>query len=345
MLHRNNRPPKHRMKPLRLPWMQKQTSQPPAQPQDQEDEPVEDQPPAAPDMVTQKPEDKPAPNDTQETVKIRVDGQEIEVPKDRLVSLAQQGVDYTRKTQALAEERRQIEAWQAVINRVQTDPAFAQRFQGLFVEQPSQQPQAQAQQETPPEDPVERLKWEITREAVAQARQELLGQVKPVAEQQAAVQHALRLQSLKSELMRDPDYPEAMNLVRNYVAGQPQAFQHRIYTELDQNPNAFLEVYEKARDHLTAMRQAATQQQRPTPAPQPAPEPPTPTPTLERKVTPRDVPKLENAGTGVQQANETSARAKSFRQLQAKIRSGESRDADIGRLLELSGAVRRMVDR
>lgn len=325
----------------------KQPEQAPA-PQDTPSPTPQDQQTAPPESSAQTPpkaEETPAaaPHHEPEMVKIRVDGQEIEVPKDRLVSLAQQGVDYTRKTQALAEQRRKLEAWQAVINRVQTDPAFAAKFQGLFTEQ-QQAPAQQPAQETPPEDPVERFKWEIKREAVREAQEAILGQVKPVTEQQAAMQHAMRLQAVKADVMRDPAYPEAMQLVRNYVANQPAAFQQRIYQELDQNPQAFLEVYGNARNHLMAMKQAAQAQtpQATSQAPQHPAAEPTPAPQIERKVTPREAPKLESAGQGVPQPTESAARVQSLKELRKKVLSGNSRAQDIGDYLDLTGAIGRM---
>ena len=316
-----------------------QQDTPPSAPQDKQKATPEDGPQTSPKAEETLPA---APSPEAEMVKIRVDGQEIDVPKDRLVSLAQQGVDYTKKTQALAEQRRQLEAWQAVINRVQTDPAFAAKFQGLFTEQ-QQAPAQQPAQETPPEDPVERFKWEIKREAVKEAQEAILGQVKPVTEQQAAMQHAMRLQAVKADVMRDPAYPEAMQLVRNYVANQPQAFQQRIYQELDQNPQAFLEVYGNARNHLMAMKQAAQAQtpQATSQAPQQPATEQTP-PQIERKVTPREAPKLESAGPGVPQANESAARVQSLKELRKKVLSGNSKAKDIGDYLDLTGAIGRM---
>ena len=45
------------------------------------------------------------------TVKLKVNGEEIEKPLDEVVALAQQGMDYTQKTQAVAEQRKQVEAY------------------------------------------------------------------------------------------------------------------------------------------------------------------------------------------------------------------------------------------
>jgi hypothetical protein len=328
----------------------KQPEPAPAPQQDKPAEVAEDKPAAEPEQTTpeapkaDEQQVQPQP-ETPRIVKLRVDGQEIEVPEDRLVSLAQQGLDYTKKSQALADQRRQMEAWQAVINRVQTDPAFAARFQGLFVEQP-QQPQAvaPAPQETPPDDPVDRLKWEITREAVAKAREEILGEVRPMTEQQAAIQHAMRLQAVKSDVMRDPAYSDTMQMVRSYVESQPMAFRDRIYRTLDQDPQAFMEVYGQARDRVMAMRQQLPQAQPQPVQPQQPQTPPQPQ-QVERRVTPREAPKLESAGQGVPQTTESAARAQSLKDIRKRVFSGKSTASDLGAFLEATGAIGRMTQR
>ncbi len=331
----------------------KQPEPAPAPQQDKPIEVAEDKPAATPEQpVPEAPkveeqQAQPQP-ETPRIVKLRVDGQEIEVPEDRLVSLAQQGLDYTKKSQALAEQRRQMEAWQAVINRVQTDPAFAARFQGLFVEQQQPQAAAPAPQEEPPADPVERLKWEIVNAAVAKSQEAILGQVKPMTEQQAAIQHAMRLQAVKSDVMRDPAYADTMQMVRSYVESQPTAFRERIFKTLDQDPQAFMEVYGQARDRVMAMRQQQTQA--PTQPVQPPVQPqpqatPQPAPQVERKVTPREAPKLESAGQGVPQTTESAARAQSLKDIRKRVLSGKSTANDLGAFLEATGAIGRMTKR
>jgi hypothetical protein len=57
------------------------------------------------------------------TVKLKFNGEEIEKPLEEVVSLAQQGLDYTQKTQKLAEERREVETY------AQTVKAQEQQFQ------------------------------------------------------------------------------------------------------------------------------------------------------------------------------------------------------------------------
>jgi hypothetical protein len=57
------------------------------------------------------------------TVRLKVNGEEIEKPLEEVISLAQQGMDYTQKTQKVAEERKQLEDY------AQTIKVQEQRFQ------------------------------------------------------------------------------------------------------------------------------------------------------------------------------------------------------------------------
>ena len=50
-----------------------------------------------------------------ETIRLKVNGEEIEKPLDEVVALAQQGLDYTKKTQEVAEQRKALDALQEQI--------------------------------------------------------------------------------------------------------------------------------------------------------------------------------------------------------------------------------------
>lgn len=53
---------------------------------------------------------------------IKVGGQEREVTQDELISLAQQGDDYTRKTQAIAAEKQRLASLDALYQALEADP-------------------------------------------------------------------------------------------------------------------------------------------------------------------------------------------------------------------------------
>jgi hypothetical protein len=49
------------------------------------------------------------------TVRLKVNGEEIEKPLEEVIALAQQGMDYTQKTQKVAEERKELESYAQTI--------------------------------------------------------------------------------------------------------------------------------------------------------------------------------------------------------------------------------------
>jgi len=62
--------------------------------------------------------------------KVKVAGEELELSQEELINYAQQGADYTRKTQQLAEQRKALEAEaQSVIQARQLRDTYAERLQ------------------------------------------------------------------------------------------------------------------------------------------------------------------------------------------------------------------------
>lgn len=76
-------------------------------------------------------DDEAEEDDSQEqtptTVKLKVNGEELDKPLDEVVALAQQGLDYTQKTQQVAEQRKQLEEYAQTI-QVQ-EQAFKQQVE------------------------------------------------------------------------------------------------------------------------------------------------------------------------------------------------------------------------
>ena len=64
--------------------------------------------------------------------KIKVNGEELELSEDELINYAQQGVDYTKKTQQLAEQRKLLEQEaHSILEARQMRDAYAERLQVL----------------------------------------------------------------------------------------------------------------------------------------------------------------------------------------------------------------------
>jgi hypothetical protein len=60
-------------------------------------------------------------------LKLKVNGEDVEKPLDEVVALAQQGLDYTQKTQQVAEQRKELEAYAQQIQM--QEQAFQQQMQ------------------------------------------------------------------------------------------------------------------------------------------------------------------------------------------------------------------------
>lgn len=85
--------------------------------------------------------------------KAKVDGEEIEVDIDELINGYQRTADYTKKSQALAEQRKAIEAERVHLEQVKQErQAYAQKLQALnqFLSQQDQGENLEALKETDP---------------------------------------------------------------------------------------------------------------------------------------------------------------------------------------------------
>ena len=60
-------------------------------------------------------------------LKLKVNGQDVEKPLDEVVALAQQGLDYTQKTQQVAEQRKELEAYAESVKA--QEQAFQEQMQ------------------------------------------------------------------------------------------------------------------------------------------------------------------------------------------------------------------------
>lgn len=108
-------------------------------------------------------------------VKVKVDGQELDVPVKEALSGYQRQSDYTRKTQELAAQRESLQYAATLAEALQTDPAatidLLNRHYGTA------KPVNQAQDELEFMDPVERQVYELNQKVQGfeqmQAKQEL----------------------------------------------------------------------------------------------------------------------------------------------------------------------------
>ena len=288
--------------------------------------------PATPPVDPVQPTEPPA-SEPPKTVKLKVRGKELDVPEAELVNLAQMGADYTAKTMELAQERKRLEAWNALTERIQTDPQFAAHVFG-YGQQPQPQGKHSQTADEAPTDPIERLKWETAMET----EKRILAKLAPVLEQTSQklgmTEHQVVIAQTRQAVQSDPLFSEVMPLVQQYVQNQPSVeLQQRAYQMLDSDPRAFVEVYGALRTQVEA--QKAAQAATPPPAAPSAQQKPAP---MQRQAPPT----LEGAGASqaakVADAKTDQERAK----LARRIKENNAKPNEIGRYLELSGALSRL---
>jgi len=106
---------------------------------DDEDEVVDDTDESTDDDETSETDDETDEEDsdeeqTSELVKLKVNGEEIEKPLDEVVALAQQGLDYTKKTQEVAEQRKQLETFEQQLKMQERQFAEQAQLNNLLME-------------------------------------------------------------------------------------------------------------------------------------------------------------------------------------------------------------------
>jgi hypothetical protein len=134
--------------------------------------------------------------------KVKAAGEEIEVDEDELIKGYQQGADYTKKSQALAEQRKALEAERNHLEYVKQErQAYAQKLRALdsFLTQQDQGVNLDVLRETDPIGYAVAVAEQSQREkqlAVVRNEQQRIAQQQQ-AEQQASLQSHLRQESEK----------------------------------------------------------------------------------------------------------------------------------------------------
>jgi hypothetical protein len=134
--------------------------------------------------------------------KVKASGEEVEVELDELIKGYQQGTDYTKKSQALAEQRKAIEAERSHLEYVKQErQAYAQKLQALdsFLTQQHQGVDLEVLKETDPIGYAVAVAEQSQREkqlAVVRNEQQRIAQQQQ-SEQQSQLQAHLRTESEK----------------------------------------------------------------------------------------------------------------------------------------------------
>jgi len=149
------------------------------------------------DEVEYSEEEEPKPR-----YKVKASGEEVEVELDELIKGYQQGADYTKKSQALAEQRKALEAERQHLEYVKQErQAYAQKLQALdsFLSQQNQGVNLDVLKETDPIGYAVAVAEQSQREkqlAVVRNEQQRLAQQQQ-SEHHASLQNHLRQESEK----------------------------------------------------------------------------------------------------------------------------------------------------
>lgn len=158
--------------------------------------------------------------------KAKVDGEEIEVDLDELINGYQRTADYTKKSQALAEQRKAIEAERQHLEQVKQErQAYAQKLQALdqFLTQQNKGEDLEALKETDPIGYAVKVAERTEREkqlAVVRAEQARIAQQQQ-ADQQQALQNHLKSEAEKLNAsipeLATPKGDEIRKQIREYA--------------------------------------------------------------------------------------------------------------------------------
>jgi hypothetical protein len=291
--------------------------------------------PAAEDAAEEEPavepqEEPPAP----ETVKIKVQGEELELTQEQLIELAQKGEDYTRKTQALSEREKRLTGYEGLIGLANSDPKFRQYLQTYDANAPVETAEPEpVVDDTPPEDPVERVKWEAKKEALA----ELQPTIDALKQEISTVRQSVQTKSTQIKRDVDPLGEITHKAMHGYLESLPPQAAQALYEKWDTDAQAYEEGYQWMRG-VVAERYAATQEANANAEPSESTPAATPEPVAKPKKVTRKTkevaPLLESSGAAHVEKNQ-AGKAKTIKTLQNRIKNQEYDPRDVGDLFDL----------
>jgi hypothetical protein len=167
--------------------------------QGQPEEPIEEE---ASSEVEYESEDSEPVEEVKPRYKAKVGGEEVEVELDELINGYQRSKDYTQKSQALAEQRKAMDAEREHLEQVKQERmAYAQKLKALdsFLSQQNKGEDLEVLKETDPIGYAVKVAEQSQREkqlAVVRAEQQRIAQQQQ-AEQQQSLQNHLKAESEK----------------------------------------------------------------------------------------------------------------------------------------------------
>ena len=112
---------------VKPPELQEEEEQAPLEADAEATEEVESEEATDDNPDDQAEEDEQSEDEVPALLKLKVNGEDVEKPLDEVVALAQQGLDYTQKTQQVAEQRKELDAYAEQIKM--QEQAFQEQMQ------------------------------------------------------------------------------------------------------------------------------------------------------------------------------------------------------------------------
>jgi hypothetical protein len=246
--------------------------------------------------------------------KIKHNGVEVEVEPDQEESLISMGFDYTKKTQALAEERNKLAPYSALIDAMNTNPDLNKKIVGIL--------KGETPKEQPPQfdDPIEQVKWEAKQEALKEAKETI---EKPLKEEMAKLTYTQAVNAAKAAVQADPMKKEVEAAIIDAIKVLPESIGRPFYDRINYDPQAYLETYQQQRAILVA-KQKTKESEKP---PETEEEPPKPT---KRET---HAPILESGGKSVPEPSSQKEMNARIKELTRRSKAGDFQA--LGELLEL----------
>jgi len=254
-----------------------------------------------PDVPDEHIEGQPADPPVSETGrKIKWNGQEVEVKPEQEVELLQKGYNYEQKMAQLEQDRARIQAYNGLVSAIESSPAIKAKV----AEALGYGNQAQVTEQPTFDDPIEQLKWETRQEVLKEVEEKF---VKPMQQQNQVNAHQQQLQAVRQSVQQDPMFQQVQTAIIEQIRMMPESVGKGLYQQLDQNPQAYIDMYKSVRQRIATQPQPTQQ----------AAEAPQPT-KRETKA-----PILESGNNPVSESAESQKMQERIKELTRKSKAGD----------------------
>lgn len=191
-----------------------------------------------------------------ETRKIKHNGQEVEITPDKEIELLQKGFDYDFKRSQIEQERARLEPYRVI----EANPQLKQQVAALLM---GHQNQPQVIEQPQFDDPIEQLKWEMRQEVLKEVEEKY---AKPFQQQMQMQNQMTVLERVRQQVQADPQYNEVQTAIMEQIKSMPESIGKNLYLQLDQDPKAYMEMFQTVKQRLKSTTTTEPQAKLPEPS-------------------------------------------------------------------------------